>query len=99
MEQEPGSAGVDTIDHYAREVLVGYNFRGVRSTGDKTLYAAPLASAAEAGNVYVLRAPWNKEFLDEFEAFPQGVHDDIVDASSKACTALAVNRDPKVRHA
>jgi predicted phage terminase large subunit-like protein len=99
MEQEPGSAGVDTIDHYAREVLVGYNFRGVRSTGDKTLYAAPLASAAEAGNVYIVKAPWNKVFLDEFEAFPQGAHDDIVDAASKACTALAVGRDPKVRHA
>ena len=29
----------------------------------------------------------------------QGSHDDIVDASSKACNALAVGRDPKVRHA
>ena len=31
--------------------------------------------------------------------FHRESHDDIVDASSKACNALAVNRDPKVRHA
>jgi predicted phage terminase large subunit-like protein len=94
MEQEPGSAGVDTIDHYARYVLVGYVFQGVRSTGSKELYAGPVASAAEAGNFYLLRAPWNKEFLDEFEAFPQGPHDDIVDATSKACNVLASNPMP-----
>ena len=42
MEQEHRQrTAVDTIDHYAREVLVGYNFHGIRSTGDKTLYAAP----------------------------------------------------------
>ncbi len=92
MEQEPGSAGVDTIDHYSRVVLLGFNFHGIRSTGDKELYADPVASAAEAGNVLLVRAPWNREFLDEFEAFPQGPHDDIVDATSKACNKLASYR-------
>ena len=71
MEQEPGSAGVDTIDHYARYVLPGYVFQGIRSTGSKELYAGPVASAAEAGNFFILRAPWNRVFLDEFEAFPK----------------------------
>jgi predicted phage terminase large subunit-like protein len=40
----------------------------------------------------VVRGPWNREFLDEFEAFPQGPHDDIVDATSKACNKLASYR-------
>jgi predicted phage terminase large subunit-like protein len=88
MEQEPGSAGVDTIDHYARYVLPGYVFSGIHSTGSKELYANPVASAAEAGNFFILRGFWNRKFLDEFESFPQGAHDDIVDSTSKACNVL-----------
>lgn len=84
MEQEPGSSGLNTIDNYARRVLVGYDFRGERSTGDKVSYARPLSAAAEAGNVVLVRGPWNKDFLDEVEPFPTpGVHDDQVDAVSK----------------
>ena len=65
MEQEPGSSGVNTIDHYAREVLVGYSFRGDKVTGDKETRAAPLSSAAEAGNVKLVLSQWVEEFLDE----------------------------------
>ncbi|MFN7131866.1 MAG: phage terminase large subunit, partial [Myxococcales bacterium] len=90
MEQEPGSAGVNTIDHYARRVLPGYDFRGERSTGDKVEYARPLSAAAENGNVRLVRGPWNKDFLDEVEAFPtEGVHDDQVDAASKGYADVA----------
>ncbi len=88
MEQEPGSSGVNDIDHYARNILPGFSFRGVRSTGDKELYANPVSSAAEAGNVKIVCAPWNTDFLDEFEAFPEGPHDDIVDSVSKTCRKL-----------
>ena len=35
MEQEPGSAGKNLIDQYARYVLPGYSFTGQRATGDK----------------------------------------------------------------
>ena len=35
MEQEPGASGVNTIDYYARRVLVGYPFKGIRSSGSK----------------------------------------------------------------
>ena len=48
-----------------------------------------MSSAAEAGNVKLLCGSWNTDFLDEFEAFPQGPHDDIVDAVSKACSKLS----------
>jgi predicted phage terminase large subunit-like protein len=86
MEQEPGSAGVTVIDHY-RRLLGGYNFRGERSTGNKADRALPLAAQAEGGTVKLVRGRWNRDFLDEFEAFPFGPHDDVVDA-----TALAFNR-------
>jgi len=84
MEQEPGSSGVNTIDHYTREVLSGWAFRGERSTGSKLSRANPVSSQAEAGNIKLLRGAWIGEFLDEVEAFPNGSHDDQVDAMSGA---------------
>lgn len=84
LEQEPGSSGVALIDRYAREVLKGYNFKGIRSTGPKITRAAPLAAACEAGNVYLVRGIWNREFIDELASFPQGAHDDMVDAAAGA---------------
>jgi len=88
MEQEPGSSGVNDIDHYARKVLLGYTFRGIKTTGSKEIRSNPLSSAAELGNVKLVQAHWNRAFLDEFEVFPEGAHDDIVDATSGAYSKL-----------
>lgn len=88
MEIEPGSEGISLIDHYNRNILVGFTFRGHRSTGDKELRANPFSSAAEAGNVKLVRGPWINAFLDEAESFPLGEHDDQVDAASGAFERL-----------
>lgn len=85
MEQEPGSSGKTVIDHYSRNVLQGYNFRGEKSTGSKADRAAPFAAQAEAGAVKLVRAAWNRAFLDEAEMFPFAPHDDQIDAASCAC--------------
>ncbi len=92
MEQEPGSAGVTVIDHYLRRVLQGHNFRGVKATGPKEVRAQPLAAMAEAGNVKLVRAEWNKDLLDELEVFPLGAHDDQVDAAALAFSRLTMPR-------
>ena len=95
MEEEPGSSGKDTIDHYARRVLVGYDFRGVRATGSKVERAAPFSAACEAGNVMIVRGPWDyNDFIDELCAFPRGLHDDRVDAASGTFNELARRSDP-----
>ena len=93
MEQEPGSSGVAQIDYYARQVLQGFSFWGIKSTGPKAERAVPVSSASEAGNVKLKLASWNGAFLDEFEGFPQGAHDDIVDAVSGAFLQLRVKGD------
>ncbi len=93
MEQEPGSAGVSMIDHYAREVLPGWTFRGSRTTGDKLTRARPVSAAAEAGNVLLVQGPWIGAFLDEAEAFPDGAHDDQIDALSGAVEMLTAHND------
>lgn len=83
MEQEPGSSGKILIDYYAR-LLKGYIFKGIPSTKAKELRAGPVSAAAENGLIKVVRADWNNVFFDEVEAFPDGAHDDIVDALSGA---------------
>ena len=87
MEQEPGSAGVRVIDDYAR-LLAGFDFKGDKVTGPRDLRANGLAGQAEVGNVYIVKAAWNKDLLDELEVFPGGGHDDMVVAASGAFNHL-----------
>lgn len=94
MEQEPGSSGVIVTDHFLRKVLPGFDFKGVKSTGDKVERARPVSSQAEAGNIKLVRGPWIGAFLDELTQFPQeGVHDDQVDALSGAMAELFKPRE------
>jgi predicted phage terminase large subunit-like protein len=90
MEQEPGSSGKALIDQYARYVVPGYDFIGLRATGDKVTRAQPFAAAVANGNVRLLRSPWLTDYLDEFSSFPEAApHDDQVDSSVGAFTFLA----------
>lgn len=89
IEQEPGSAGKALVSYYQRIVLPGYAVRGVPATGDKVTRAAPFASQAEAGNVSLVRGPWNAAWLDEAAMFPLGDHDDQIDASVGAFESLS----------
>lgn len=85
MEQEPGSSGIITIDHYSRNVLSGYNFAGVVSTGSKVERARAASAAAQAGRVCISDRCRNLlAFFDEADLFPYGAHDDTVDGFSGA---------------
>lgn len=85
MEQEPGSSGVAIIDHYSRNILQGYNFLGVPSTGSKIERARNASAAAENGKVFIVSTCRNMlPFLDEADLFPYGMHDDTVDGYSGA---------------
>lgn len=88
IEEEPGSAGAALISHYRRDVLDGYAFKGVRSTGSKETRAEPVAARAEAGDIGMCHGSWNDAFLDEIVTFPLGAHDDQVDALAGAYEAL-----------
>lgn len=85
MEQEPGSSGIITIDHYSRNVLSGYDFKGVASTGSKVERARAASAASQAGRVFISDRCRNLiAFLDEADLFPYGAHDDTVDGFSGA---------------
>jgi predicted phage terminase large subunit-like protein len=93
LAQDPGSAGKEVAQHTATVVLAGYPCDWEPETGDKATRAKPFASQCEAGNVRLVRGPWNADFVDELCAFPDGAHDDQVDAASGAFIKLA--RAPK----
>ena len=100
IEQEKGSAGKNLVDQYSRNVLLGCVVVAESPTGDKEVRAAPLANAAERGNVKLVRGSWNTAFLDEVEAFPFGAHKDQVDCAAYAYNALCSGaRPPRVKHA
>lgn len=89
MEQEGGASGKSLISHYRRNVLDGFAFEGVRATGSKETRAAPVSARTAAGEVRLVAGPWIEAFLDELAEFPDGTHDDQVDALSGAFEFLA----------
>lgn len=80
---DPGQAGIGRMQAQAA-FLAPYAAAFERETGDKATRARGLATMAEAGNVHLVRGSWNEEFLEELCDFPNGSHDDYVDAASGA---------------
>lgn len=88
-EEEGGASGKNDTDTKRRTVFPGWDADGIRPTLSKEERARPVATAAQAGNVFILDAPWNREWLDELAAFPtKGIHDDQVDSISGCFDAL-----------
>lgn len=92
MEEEPGASGKMATNHYAKDVLKGFVFTGKRITGPAEVRARPFLAAAETSQIYMRQAPWNKRLREEFEAFPDGLHDDQVISTAGAYNML------KMRH-
>jgi len=87
LPQDPGQAGKGQVLAFAA-LLLGHALHNSPETGDKVVRARPFASQVNAGNVVMLRAPWNDAFREELRTFPAGLHDDQVDAASRAFQGL-----------
>lgn len=97
IEQEPGSNAKIAVAHLIRNVLQGYDARGVVSSSKKIVRADPVSAQAEAGNISLVDGPWVKDFLYEAEQFPNGSHDDQIDGVSGAYAALLDRTDVQVQ--
>jgi predicted phage terminase large subunit-like protein len=86
-EQEPGSAGVSDAKAFI-SLLAGFSVETERASGDKVTRADAFSSQVNAGNVRMIRADWNKKYLDEMRSFPMGKHDDQIDGTSLAFNKL-----------
>lgn len=93
----PLAAGGDNVDKIhlgdlrADADLVGHTIMPVLTRkdlgGDKVAKAMPWIEMAKAGRVDVVVGPWNEEFFNEVERFPNGLHDDQIDAISVGVAA------------
>jgi len=70
--------------------MLGSEIRGllpVTPEGGKVARAAAVSPLIEAGNVYLphpMFMPWINDFIEECASFPNGAHDDQVDAMTQA---------------
>jgi predicted phage terminase large subunit-like protein len=88
IEEQPGAAGKMLTHRYTRHVLKGYSVRADRPSGAKDVRAQPVAAAAQNGVLKLLPLRNRNDLLDELAAFPNGAHDDCVDALAGAYNAL-----------
>lgn len=93
IPQDPGQAGKSQI-LYLTKKLAGYRVSSSPETGDKITRAEPMAAQINVGNVSMLKAPWNDALVAEMRIFPNGTHDDQVDAGSRAFNQLTARSGP-----
>jgi predicted phage terminase large subunit-like protein len=86
--RDPGQAGVEQAESYVA-MLRGSRVMAVPQTGSKSVRADAVASQANIGQIGMLRASWNAALIDELAAFPNGQHDDQVDALSLAFNQMS----------
>jgi predicted phage terminase large subunit-like protein len=87
LPQDPGQAGKSQVASLIK-LLAGFTARATPESGDKVTRFSPFSAQAEAGNVLVLRAPWNNDWFSALESFPEATHDDDADSTSRAFNAL-----------
>lgn len=92
IPQDPGGAGRFEA-HQLAGLLQGFKVATEREEGSKENRADPFAAQCENSYVKMLEAPWNHAFVEELCAFPNGAHDDQVDAASAAFRALMRRRN------
>ena len=98
LPEDPGQAGKSQVSYYTAQ-LAGYVVESSRESGSKVTRAGPVASQCNAGNLGIMRAPWNAAFVDEMRNFPAGKWDDQVDALSRAFTmAMLAMKPTEARH-
>lgn len=93
LPEDPGQAGRSQMSYMIGQ-LSGHVVEASRETGSKTLRAMPVASQIDAGNVRLVKAPWNHALIEELRAFPFGRKDDQVDALSRAFAMLLNSAAP-----
>jgi predicted phage terminase large subunit-like protein len=87
LPQDPGQSGKYQVQALA-SMLTGYVCYFSPETGSKEDRANPFAAQAAAGNVFLVRGDWNRDFVKEACDFPNGHWKDQIDAASRAFAQL-----------
>lgn len=83
LEQEGGSGGKESAENTVAR-LAGYRCKIISPRGDKEWRADPVSTQVNAGNVHMVKKPWNDDFMEELKYFPNSRFKDQVDALSGA---------------
>ncbi len=94
IEQEPASNAAILAEYFKRDALRQYAVRTYHPSGHKETRARVVAVHAENGRIKLVPGPNTEAFLDEIAVFPNGRHDDCVDALTGAHATLGVRRRP-----
>ena len=93
IEAEAGIAGAERTAAIVRQLQgIGLAVYTEHPTGSKVVRAEPLASAAEAGNIALCPGAWRDALRAEAADFPNGTHDDQIDAVAASLAKLADER-------
>ncbi|MFT6427442.1 MAG: putative phage terminase large subunit-like protein [Brevundimonas sp.] len=95
LPQDPGQAGKAQVATLIK-MLSAYTARATPETGDKETRFGPFSAQCEAGNVDVLRGPWNEEWFMQLESFPDAAHDDDADSTARAFNTLSLEEPSTV---
>jgi len=87
VEQEGGSGGKESAENTVRN-LAGFRVRIDKPTGSKVDRADPFSVQVNAGNVYVVRAPWNQIWINEMMYWPDARFKDQGDSAAGAFNML-----------
>ena len=95
LPQDPGQAGKTQAWHYKSNMpqLNGYIINTYVVRRDKVTRASPVSALASRRQIKIVLGHWNEAFLSELENFPDGKHDDQVDALSDAWLELSQGSD------
>lgn len=88
VPQDPGAAGKSLAETFVR-MLAGFSVRSHVVSGSKENRADPFSAQVNAGNVKMLRAPWNRDVIEQLRQFPNGKHDEAVDTGADCFNEIA----------
>lgn len=87
LPQDPAQAGKSQKEYF-RIMFSRFTLYIHPVSGDKVVRSSPFASSMGLSGVKIVRAKWNRVMIREFESFPVGSNDDIVDAAADAYNYL-----------
>ncbi len=101
IEEEKGAAGKMMVSLFRRmlaEVPEAGKVVPAPVTGAKPVRAFHFAAACNDKRVVLVAADWNAALLEEMDDFPDGAHDDQVDAGAHGYNYLVPTGTPRVRY-
>lgn len=91
IEREPGSSGLTDALQTTR-MLAGFRVYPEPASGSKELRADTFSVQVNGNNVHMVRGEYVKAYKEEMTHFPNGKHDDQIDASSGAFSMLTTKK-------